>query len=316
MILCVTPNPAIDRTLQVDALHVGEVHRATRVLSTAGGKGINVARTVRTLGGEPFCLGLVGGHTGNLLADLAKQEGLSAYWTYMQGETRTCMIVTQPVQDATLINEPGVDVSVEECAAFVADVEAYAAQAELICISGSLPPGFSLDLFESLLKSLAARGRPVWVDTSKRALKTALGVRGLNIKVNASELGDVLGVEISNAEQARTAANELLNMGTSKVAVTLGKDGAVWVSAAGSWRASSPRIQPVSSIGSGDAFLGGLVMALTSGLSPEQALCQAVAAGAANALTFGGGMFSRQDFEAILRESISVPVSGRRFPLK
>lgn len=313
MILCVTPNPAIDRTLQVDALRVGEVHRATRVLPTAGGKGINVARTVRTLGGEPFCLGLVGGHTGDLLADLVKQEGLSAHWTRMQGETRTCMIVTQPAQDATLINEPGVDVNAEECAAFVAEVEAYAAQAELICISGSLPPGFSLDLFESLLKSLAARGRPVWVDTSKQALKIALGVRGLNIKVNAFELGDALGVEISNAEQARAAARRLLEAGMSQAAVTLGKDGAVWVSAAGSWRASSPRIQPVSSIGSGDAFLGGLVVALTSGLSPERALRRAVAAGAANALTFGGGLFTRQDFEAIQRESISAPMRAADF---
>jgi 1-phosphofructokinase family hexose kinase len=298
MILCVTPNPAIDRTLQVDALRVGEVHRATHVLSTAGGKGINVARTIRTLGGEPFCLGLVGGHTGDLLADLVAQEGLPAHWTKMRGEMRTCMIVTQPRQDATLINEPGVDMSAEECAAFVADVVAYSSQADLVCISGSLPPGFPLSLFESLLKSLAARGKPVWVDTSKQALKTALGVRGLNIKVNASELGEALGVEISNAEQARDSSNRLLKAGMPQVAVTLGKDGAVWVSAAGSWRASSPRIQPVSSIGSGDAFLGGLVVALTSNLSPKRALGQA-AAGVANALTFGGGMFSREDFDII-----------------
>ncbi len=302
MILCVTPNPAIDRTLQVDALRVGEVHRAAHVLSTAGGKGINVARTVRTLGGEPFCLGLVGGHTGDLLADLVKQEGLSAHWTRMRGETRTCVIVTQPAHDATLINEPGVDVSAEECAAFIVDVKTYAAQAELICISGSLPPAFPLSLFESLLKSLVARGKPVWVDTSKQALKTALGVRGLNIKVNASELGEALGVEIVSAEQVCDAAKGLLEAGMPQVAITLGKDGAIWVSSEGGWGASSPKIQPVSSIGSGDAFLGGLVTALTSGLSPERALCQAVAAGAANALTFGGGMFLREDFESIRRE--------------
>lgn len=302
MILCVTPNPAIDRTLQVDALRVGQVHRATRTLSVAGGKGVNVARAIRTLGGDPLCLGLIGGHTGDLLADLVKQEGLSAHWTRMRGETRTCMIVTQPGQDATLINEPGVEVSAEECAAFFADVKTYSSQADLVCISGSLPPGFSLDLFEEMLKRLVLDDKPVWVDTSGQALKTALGVRGLNIKVNASELGDALGVEISSAEQARAAASRLLEAGMPQVAITLGKDGAVWVSSTGSWMASAPEIRPVSSIGSGDAFLGGLVVALTSGLSPEQALGQAVAAGAANALTFGGGVFSRQDFDTVQQE--------------
>jgi 1-phosphofructokinase family hexose kinase len=302
MILCVTPNPAIDRTLQVDALRVGEVHRATRTLSAAGGKGINVARAVRTLGGEPFCLGLVGGHTGDLLADLVKQEGLSAHWTRMRGETRTCVIVTQPAQDATLINEPGVEVSAEECTAFIADVETYAAQAELICVSGSLPPGFSLDLFEDMLNRLVFDDKPIWVDTSKQALKIALGVRGLNIKVNASELSEALGVEIFSSEQVRIAAHTLLAAGLGQVVVTLGRDGALWVSAAGSWLASAPEIRPVSSIGSGDAFLGGLAVGLTSGQPIEQALCQAVAAGAANALTFGGGMFSREDFESIHRE--------------
>lgn len=302
MILCVTPNPAIDRTLQVDALRVGEVHRATRTLAAAGGKGFNVARAIRTLGGDPLCLGLVGGHAGDLLTDLVKREGLSAHWTRMQGETRTCVILTQPGQDATLINEPGAEVSAEECAAFIADVQAYSSQADLVCISGSLPPGFSLDLFEHLLKRFVLDDKPVWVDTSGRALKTALSVRGLNIKVNASELGEALGVEILSAEQARLAAHILLAAGLGQVVVTLGRDGAVWVSSAGSWLASAPDIRPVSSIGSGDAFLGGLAVGLTSGLSPEQALCQAVAAGAANALTFGGGMFLREDFEYIHRE--------------
>ena len=84
MILCVTSNPAIDRTLLVDALRVGEVHRAQKTLIAAGGKGLNVARTIHALGGSPFCMGLLGGHTGNLLAELAEREGLSAYWTRMK----------------------------------------------------------------------------------------------------------------------------------------------------------------------------------------------------------------------------------------
>ena len=91
MILCLTPNPAVDRTLYVNPLKLGEVHRAEKVLFAAGGKGLNVARTIRTLGGDPLCMGPIGGHTGKLLADLAGQEGLSAEWTYVRNETRTCI---------------------------------------------------------------------------------------------------------------------------------------------------------------------------------------------------------------------------------
>src|SRR5512133_2816748 len=102
MILCITPNPAIDRTLVVPKLILGNVHRAQETILAAGGKGFNVARTIRTLGGEPFCLGFAGGHTGHLLADLAQQEGLDAYWTWKDSETRTCTILVSEGGDATV----------------------------------------------------------------------------------------------------------------------------------------------------------------------------------------------------------------------
>lgn len=191
MILCVTPNPAIDRTLYVNALRLGEVHRAEKMLIAAGGKGLNVARTIRSLGGSPFCMGLIGGHAGGLLADLAEREGLSAHWTRIRNETRTCVILVEGGRDATVINERGAEVSADECQTFLRDVWRQAEQAQQICISGSLPPGFSLDDFSALLQGLAARKKSVWVDTSGAALQTALGVRGVNVKVNAAERREI-----------------------------------------------------------------------------------------------------------------------------
>jgi fructose-1-phosphate kinase PfkB-like protein len=157
MILCVTPNPAIDRTLLVDALRVGEVHRAKKSLAVAGGKGLNVARTIQALGGEPLCMGLIGGHTGNLLAELAEHEGLSTHWTRMKNETRTCVILVEDGRDATVINERGAEVSVEECETFIQDVWRQSERVQLVCVSESLPPGFSIDLFQSLLLGLVER---------------------------------------------------------------------------------------------------------------------------------------------------------------
>jgi 1-phosphofructokinase family hexose kinase len=303
MILCVTPNPAIDRTLHVDALHLSEVHRAQESLTAAGGKGLNVARTIRTLGGLPLCMGLVGGHTGSLLAELAEREGLPAHWTRVKNETRTCVILVEQGRDATVINERGTEVSADECQTFLRDVWAQAEPAQRVCISGSLPPGFALDDFSLLLRGLVERQKSVWVDTSGAALQAALNVRGVNIKVNAAELGEALGLEILNAEQAANAGKRLLENGISSVAVTLGRDGAVLVTESGAWSACPPAIEIVSSVGSGDAFLGGLAFALEQGHSPETALRYGVAAGAANALHFGGGVMDREEFYKLFHQS-------------
>jgi 1-phosphofructokinase family hexose kinase len=301
MILCLTPNPAMDRTLYVHSLHIGEVHRAEKTLAAAGGKGLNVARAIRTLGGDPLCMGLIGGHTGDLLAELAEREGLSARWTRIHGETRTCVILVQPGNDATVINEPGAEVGAEECRMFLNDAWTQAEHAQLVCVSGSLPPGFSVASFDMLLRGLVERRKPVWVDTSGKALKAALAVQGVNIKVNASELGEVLGVEISNSKQAVNAMRHPGEMGLAQAVITLGREGALLKDATGIWIARPPVMKIVSSTGSGDAFLGGLAVALEAGAPPEFALRQAVAAGAANTLTIGGGIFSPDEFEAIYK---------------
>src|SRR5215510_4126069 len=166
MILCITPNPAIDRTLIVPNLLVGDVHRAERIIVAAGGKGLNVARTIHTLGGEPMCLGFVGGHSGRLLADLAQNEGINSSWTWTNSETRTCTILISQNGDATLINEPGMPVSKSDWARLQADVGKHISAAGLVCICGSLPPNSTDDDLCGLLDVLMSSGKQVWADTS------------------------------------------------------------------------------------------------------------------------------------------------------
>jgi 1-phosphofructokinase family hexose kinase len=305
MILCLTPNPAVDRTLYVNSLSIGEVHRSEKVLVAAGGKGLNTARTIRTLGGDPLCMGPMGGKTGGLLADLAMQDGLFAQWTQVKNETRTCIILTQADQDATVINEMGQEIDTDECQSLIEDVLSQASHVNFICVCGSLPPGFSQEKFKSMLSELVVMGKHVWVDTSGAALKTALDVRGVCIKVNALELGNALGIEISNTQQTVMAMNSVRKCGISQIAVTLGEDGAVFSSDAGTWFAQPPQIKVVSSVGSGDSFLGGLLFSLHGSSSPDVALKKAVAAGAANTLEFGAGKFSYGDF-ASLCEHVNI----------
>lgn len=297
MILCITPNPALDRTLMVSKLQPGEVHRVSESVVAAGGKGLNVARAIRILGGAPLCVGFLGGHSGRLLAELAEREGLLGTWTWIPGETRTCVIVVDEA-GATVINETGPEVTAEDWKYLHTAV--MATPAEVVCLSGSLPPGSPLDSFVALTQALRSVGKTVWVDISGLALKSVTRL-GINIKVNGDEAGVALGMEVSTVDAALTAAHQMHNQGADSVAITLGSLGAVMVTAAGEWCVPAPSLKTVSTVGSGDSFLAGLVVGLTAGQPAHDALRWAVAAGAANAISAGGGHFTRTEFEAVRR---------------
>ena len=289
-ILCVTPNPAVDRTLIVDRLALGEIHRVSEPIVAAGGKGLNVARVLRTLGGQVLCAGFLGGHSGRLVADLAAAEGLAGDWTWIAGETRTCVIVVEPAhRDATVINEPGPHVARADWARLSEQVLRASGGAAMVCLSGSLPPGSAPADYAALLAGLRDAGRPVWVDTSGPALAAALGVGGVGIKVNGHEAGAVLGASAHGLEDALAAARELHARTRAPVVLTLGGQGALLVDSEGCWHAQPPPIEVVSTVGSGDAFLAGLAHALAAGAPGPEALARAAASGSANACSAGGG---------------------------
>ena len=311
MILCVTPNPALDHTMTVPGLRLGEVARATRSFTAAGGKGLNVARVVRTLGGAAQCAGLLGGQSGRRLAELAELEGLPAAWTWFAGETRTSVILLDPQGgDATVVNEPGPAVTADDWSRLTIDVLRAAEGGDYVCLSGSLPPGSTPQLFAELLRSLVAAGRRVWVDTSAAALAAALAVDSVGVKVNGAEAGAIVGHPVEHPTAALAAARELQQGSSRPSILTLGSRGAVMVGAAGGWHAQPPPLQIVSSVGSGDAFFAGLLVGLARGLSEPEALRQAVAAGAANALIVGGGRLELDDFRSILSQTMLTRIDA------
>ena len=302
MILCITPNPAIDRTLVIPSLVLGDVHRAQETIVAAGGKGLNVARTIRTLGGEPLCMGFAGGHSGRLLADLAENEGLHSHWTWTETETRTCTILVPQNGDATVINEPGMPVSPSDWKRLRKDIRSRLPSAGLVCISGSLPSASFAEDIRQLLSMLVDAGKQTWVDTSGLALRAALSHPGICVKVNGSEIGEILGVAVTDFDSGKLALAMLQEPGLPAAVITLGSLGALLTTKEGRWQATSPPVQVVSSVGSGDAFLGGLASALDAGRSWPESLGHAVAAGTANALSAGGGQFTLKEFDDIRKQ--------------
>lgn len=304
-LLCITPNPALDRTLTVPGFHDGAIFRTSTVLMAAGGKGLNVARAARILGAESLCVCPLRGHTGRLVAELAEREGMRGAWTWLEGETRTCTIIVNE-EGATVVNETGSNIPPQAWAQFHADVLTQAVNCDTICLSGSFPPGITEANCGDLIQALVASGKPVWVDSSNMALRSALAVEGVNIKVNDEEIGVVLEKTVSGVDAAIDAAAQVSQRTRGAVVVTLGKLGAVMVSGERRFVASPPDLPIKSPVGSGDSFLAGLA---TTGATLE-GLRRAVAAGTANALSVGGGQFSLEDFERILAATQTAVVWG------
>lgn len=305
MILCITPNPAIDRTLLLPKLVLGSVHRAQESFVVAGGKGLNVARAIRTLGGQPLCMGFAGGHSGRLLADLAQEEGLLTSWTWTEAETRTCTILVSGNRDATVINEPGMPVSATDWRQLQQDVKQQLAPIDLVCISGSFPPNSSSEDFQGLLSMLVTAGRKVWVDSSGASLKTALANPAICIKVNVDEFGEAFGLDLNDLPSVVHALDRLGEHAPAASIITLGSAGAVLAVGKRRWSAQGPQISVISTVGSGDSFLGGFIAELDQSGDWPNALRSGVAAGTANALSAGGGRFALHDFQT-LREQIQM----------
>jgi 1-phosphofructokinase family hexose kinase len=286
----------------VPNFRAGAVSRAQSSLAAAGGKGINVARAARTLGDEAFCTGFLGGTMGHYVAELAEREGIPGHWTWIEGETRTCAIVADAdTGEATVINEQGPTVSSEDWRRLHEHVmQSVHNGADYVCFSGSLPLGSTTKDYLNIVHDVLQAGKPVWIDTSGEALRAVWKVAAIGIKVNGDEAGAILGKTVSDPQSALSAARELQHTGPHTVVLTLGAQGAVMAHPDGCWWAKPPALKVIDPIGSGDSFLAGLVTSLDADYSPEECLLRAAAAGAANALSVGGGHFPLTDFNQIL----------------
>jgi len=306
MLLTVTSNPTIDRTLYVSHLTLGAVHRTTGVHLAAGGKGLNVTRAARSLGCEVLATGPLAGRAGQIVADLALAEGLRADWAWLStGETRTCSLINHDAGDTTVINEQGPAVAAEDWAAFAAHVSQLARQVKAVAFSGSLPLGVKPTALAELAGGLAAAGQTVYVDTSGPALAAVLAQpQGVSIKVNQWELAAELDLDIKDGaiERLIEAGRQLLRRGAALVVVTLGSQGALAVTAEQAWHASIPPIQTVSTVGSGDSFLAGLAVAQLKGEKLQAALAFGVACGSANAMSSLPARFELKQVESLLQQ--------------
>ena len=306
MILVVALNPALDVTHQVPGVDWAGVNRPAVVRAQAGGKGLNVARTLRAIGADVQVIGFAGGVTGEEVKSALGELGVPAAFTRIGGETRRTFAVVDTVRgDAALFNEPGPPATASEYAAFRGAYERTLAGCTAVVLSGSLPPGLPPDTYAELGAMAAAAGVPAVLDAHGEALLRGAAARPAIVKPNLVELEALAGRRLSTADgvdkaAVALAARQLRAVGPQAVVVTLGADGLWAVTADGTWQAVPPGEVRGNPTGAGDAVAAGLVHGLVLGRPWEERLRHAVALGTASAVAPVAGEFSHADYAEAL----------------
>jgi len=302
MIVTVTPNPSIDRTVTLPAQLVrGAVHRVQSVSTEPGGKGVNVARAL-TLAGLDTVAVLPAGERDPILSALLSY-GVPFDAVPIDGAVRTNLTITESDGTTTKINEPGAVIDEAALSALTAAIIDRAASARWVVLSGSLPPGMPDSWYADVVAQLQRYDCQVAVDTSDAplaALAAGFGRAAPDlIKPNSEELAGLTGVDAEYLETALTQGNtdpvvnaalQLIERGARTVLATLGAAGAVLVNETGSWLATPPPIKPKSTVGAGDSSLAGYVRADVGGAQAPQRLQMAVAYGSGAAALPGSAL--------------------------
>jgi len=259
VIVTLTPNPSVDRTVEVDVLVRGAVSRADGGRVDPGGKGVNIAGALVAHGHDAIAVLPAGGLEGVQLAELLKAEGIPSVQVPIAGSIRANISVVEPDGTVTKFNEPGPHLSSTEIEALIQATADAAAGANWVVGCGSLPPGPADDFYALVIDRLASRDTRVAIDTSGPALLKSLSAGPDIIKPNLEELSEAANVEITNLADALNAARVLQDQGAATVIASLGSDGALYVDESGALHAEAAVMKPRSAVGAGDALLAGFL---------------------------------------------------------
>ena len=300
MIITLTPNPSIDRTISVTELRHGEVNRATDSRIDPGGKAINVARALTANGSDAVAVLPTGGPEGRLMEALLGRSGTAYTAVPLTGTTRMNVAIIEPDGTTTKVNEPGPTLAADEIEALLAAVDGHLADgARWLVGSGSLTPGLGEDFYATLVRRGHAAGAKVAIDTSGPSMAVAVPACPDLIKPNHEELEELVGTPLTTVGDVVAAAQRLVAGGIGTVVVSLGKHGAVAVSPEGVFQASGHIARPVSTVGAGDSLLAGFLHAVCRDAGTAEALATGVAWGSAAVSLPGSRMPTPEDVAAI-----------------
>jgi len=302
-ILTVTLNPALDLTVQLPALRLGEVNRSDNLQVHAAGKGLNVAQVLADLGHQLTVTGFLGEANAQPFEQLFAARGFADEFVRVAGETRSNIKLAEADGRITDINGPGLEVGAAQREELLARLERLVPGHELVVVAGSLPRGVEVPWFVELLQRLARLGARVALDTSGAALREGLALSPWLIKPNEEELAQARGLDPADARALADEARRL-NARIEHVVMSQGAAGVSWFSPAAAWHAQPPKVRVVSTVGAGDSLLAGMLHGLLAGWPAERTLAHATAIAAQAVGQVGFGITDRAqlaELEAAVR---------------
>jgi 6-phosphofructokinase 2 len=297
-------NPAVDVSTSVERMTPAHKLRCSTAQQDPGGGGINVARVILRLGGNVMTIYPVGGATGQLLRRLVDAEEIQSVTDELSEETRLSFTVMEKeTGEEYRFVFPGPTLSEPEWRQCLDRIGSLPNRPDIFVISGSLPPGVPEDFYASVARIAKASGAKVVLDTSGSALRAALHEGLYLIKPNLRELRELTCAPLDDQNAWVLTCRELVRAGRAEVvALTLGEKGALLVTHDMALRATALPIQPVSTVGAGDSFVGAMIWALAGGKDMKDAFRYGVAAGSAALLTPGTELCAREDVERLYSE--------------
>jgi 1-phosphofructokinase/tagatose 6-phosphate kinase len=310
MIVTVTLNTAIDKTLSVPNFRLGRRHRTVEQTTMPGGKGVNVARVLKTLGAPVIATGLAGGATGTRIVDQLTQLSVLSDFVRIGEESRTNTAVIDPTNgEQTEINERGPKVSEREVELFV-DKLLYLAKGASVCVfAGSLPREVDTDIYATLIRELKRLNVLTVVDTDGEPMRRAVRAEPDVISPNVLESEELVGHEFNDDEDRMIAVREMCELGARQAIMTMPDGCFAQVSAKDApepvlyrVRVRAGAIEPRATVGSGDAFLAGFVAARYNGRDHADALAYGVACGSESTQHLGAGLVDPDRVERLLAD--------------
>jgi 1-phosphofructokinase len=297
----VTLNPAIDRTVTIPNFAAGKVNRVEQMQQNPGGKGVNVASILADYGHAIAVTGFLGRENSASFEELFAQKHIDDHFIRIAGQTRVGIKISDPVQQQTTdINFPGQ-------APTQADLDALFGQlarldATWFVLAGSIPPGVEPAIYRDIVTTLKAQGHNVALDSSGEALRLALEAAPQIIKPNVHELEEILGTSLTTPDAIVHAVKPFLERGTRLVAVSMGEQGACFITEEGLVAARPPRVDVKSTVGAGDAMVAGIIAGQLRGLSLADCARLATAFSLDAITHIGSGLSSVAAVEGLMKQ--------------
>lgn len=303
MIYTVTLNPAVDKTIYVDNFTLDAVNRVSSIRQDAGGKGINVSKTIQQLGGTSTAVAFLGGASGSFITSALDEMDIPVRAFAAEGDTRTNTKVVDLVSHTyTDINEPGAAVTKAMLDDALAILALEINPGDIVVLSGSLPAGAPTKTYATWTRACRKAGARVFLDADGEALVEGLAAKPSLIKPNEVELGRMLGRELADDDSIIAAAQELVDDGIEQVMVSMGGSGAIFVTDKGAYRLHQPAVEVISTVGAGDSVVAALAYAADQNLPLEQAARLSMAVGAATVMQPGTEPAKRDDIDRLLEQ--------------